>query len=144
MIAVDTNILVYAHRRESRFHASASSLLGGLCEGRDKWAIPWPCIYEFFSVVTNNRIWKDDVSTSEQAWNQIEAWTDSPTISLLKETENFLEILQEFAQRPRVRGAIIHDARIAALCIAHGVEKLFTLDRDYHLFTELPTYNPLT
>ena len=58
MIAGDTNLLVYAHRRESRLHEAASSLLRGLAEGNDVWAIPWPCCYEFLSVVTNPRIWK--------------------------------------------------------------------------------------
>ena len=41
MIAVDTNLLVYAHRRESRHHEASSSLLRGLAEGSDAWAIPW-------------------------------------------------------------------------------------------------------
>ena len=33
MIAVDTNIFVYAHRRESRFHEVAVSVLRNLAEG---------------------------------------------------------------------------------------------------------------
>ena len=40
MIAVDTNLLVYAHRRESRHHEEASALLRGLAEGSGAWAIP--------------------------------------------------------------------------------------------------------
>ena len=42
MIAVDTNLLVYAHRRESRYHTAAASVIRGLAEGNDVWAIPWP------------------------------------------------------------------------------------------------------
>lgn len=57
MLAVDTNMLVYAHRREASEHAVAAELLRGLAEGAQSWAIPWPCVYEFFSVVTNPRIW---------------------------------------------------------------------------------------
>lgn len=59
MIAVDTNILVYAHRKESRHHETSRGLMRALAEGPNLWAIPWPCFYEFFSVVTNPRIWKD-------------------------------------------------------------------------------------
>lgn len=73
MIAVDTNVLVYAHRREAKEHAVASSKLSELASGSEPWAIPWPCVYEFFSVVTNRRIWKDAVSTPAQAWLQISA-----------------------------------------------------------------------
>lgn len=143
MIALDTNILVYAHRRESRHHGRASDIVRGLAEGVSLWAIPWPCVYEFFSVVTNPRIWKQATSTPDQAWRQIDVWAASPSVSLLAETEDFVAILERFARRPRVRGPIVHDARVAALCVAHGVEELLTADRDFSLFPELPARNPL-
>jgi toxin-antitoxin system PIN domain toxin len=143
MIAVDTNILVYAHRRESRHHGRAAAVVRGLAEGHDRWAIPWPCVYEFFSVVTNPRIWKDAASSPDQAWRQIDVWTASPAVALLTETEDFLALLETFARRPRVRGPIVHDARVAAICIAHAVGELLTADRDFSLFPELPTRNPL-
>ncbi|MGH6636439.1 MAG: type II toxin-antitoxin system VapC family toxin [Gammaproteobacteria bacterium] len=60
-------MLVYAHRREAREHIAARELLRQLAEGPEPWAIPWPCVYEFFSVVTNPRIWKEAVSTPKQA-----------------------------------------------------------------------------
>jgi hypothetical protein len=44
MIAVDTNVLVYAHRRESRHHDGARELVRDLAERRGAWAIPWPCL----------------------------------------------------------------------------------------------------
>lgn len=61
---------------------------------------------------------------------------------LLGETEGFAEVLAGFARRTRVRGPIIHDARVAAICVAHGVEKLLTRDRDCSLFPELVTHDP--
>ena len=57
MIAVDTNILIYSHREESPFHERALSCITDLSEGRASWAIPWPCIHEFFSIVTHPRIY---------------------------------------------------------------------------------------
>lgn len=143
MLAVDTNLLVYAHRRESRHHEAASSLLRELAEGDDPWAIPWPCCYEFHSVVTNRRIWRENPTSPEQAWRQLVAWTASPSMRLIGETEGFLEILGRFLQRPRVRGGVVHDARIAAICVAHGAEALLTRDRDFSLFPELKTRDPI-
>lgn len=143
MIAVDTNLLVYAHRRESSHHLVAGDLIRGLAERAGSWAIPWPCLYEFFSVVTNPRIWKETATKPNQAWAQIEAWSGSPANQLLGETEDFLIVLKKLVQRPRVRGPIVHDARVAAICIAHGVEELLTADRDFALFPELTTRNPL-
>jgi len=63
---------------------------------------------------------------------------------LIGETEDFLEILENFVRRPRVIGGVVHDARIAAICVAHGVEALLTRDRDFLLFPELKTRNPLS
>jgi uncharacterized protein len=142
VIAVDTNVLVYAHRREAREHAAASRRLQTLAEGVVPWAIPWPCVYEFFSVVTNVKIWRDAASTPEQAWAQIEAWCGSPSAQLLAETPAFMDVLATYLRRPRVRGSIVHDARIAAICVAHGAEALLTRDRDFSLFPELRTENP--
>ena len=142
MIAVDTNVLVYAHRRESRVHEDAARIIRGLAEGSATWAIPWPCCYEFFSVVTNRRIWRGAQSTPDQAWSQLRAWTDSPSVRLLGETRDFLDILERLLVRPRVRGPVVHDARVAAICLAHGVDELLTRDRDFSLFPELKTRSP--
>ena len=143
MIAVDSNLLVYAHRWEFNDDPEAFALIQSLAESEDAWAIPWPCIYEFLGVVTNQRIWRDSASTSEQAWQQLSAWTASPSLRLLGETDGFLEILGHFVQRPRVRGGIVHDARIAAICMANSVDVLLTRDRDFSLFPELSTRDPL-
>ena len=142
MIAVDANVLVYSHRREARLGDAAHSIMAGLAEGDRTWAIPWPCCYEFLSVVTNRRIWKDAASTSEQAWRQFHAWVASPSSRLIGEPADFVDILQRFVSRPHVVGGVVHDARIAAICVAHGVEALFTRNRDFSLFPELRTHDP--
>ena len=142
MIAVDTNVLVYAHRRESSVHTDAVRVLRNLAESARPWAIPWPCCYEFSSVVTNRRIWRGAQSTPDQAWSQLRAWTDSPSIRLLGETRDFMDILEGLVVRPRIRGPLVHDARVAAICLAHGVDEILTRDRDFSLFPELKTRSP--
>jgi len=57
MIAVDSNVLVYAHREDSPWHDTAYSRIVELAEGRAPWAIPWPCIHEFLAIVTHPRIY---------------------------------------------------------------------------------------
>ena len=142
MIAVDTNVLVYAHRRESRVHEEAAEVLRALAGGSRRWAIPWPCCYEFLSVVTNRRIWRGAESSPGEAWSQLRAWVDSPSNLLLGETSGFLDILERLVRRPRVRGPLVHDARVAATCLAHGIDELLSRDRDFALFPELKTRNP--
>lgn len=143
MLAVDTNILVYAHRREAPEHDAAAEVVRALAEGDRTWAIPWPCVYEFFSVVTNQRIWREAASSPNQGWSQIDAWLGSPVLRLLGETEDFHVLLARFLKLPRVRGPIAHDARVAALCVAHGAEALLTRDRDFSQFKDLRTRDPL-
>jgi toxin-antitoxin system PIN domain toxin len=142
VVAVDTNVLVYAHRREVPEHEAALELLRSMAAGQDPWAIPWPCVYEFFSVVTNPRIWKHAASTPAQAWAQLEAWFEAPAVRILGETVGFAAVLSRFLLRPRVRGPVAHDARVAAVCVAHGVDRLLSRDRDFSLFAELDVANP--
>jgi toxin-antitoxin system PIN domain toxin len=142
MVAVDANVLIYAHRREVKEHTAALAVLRELAAATDPWAIPWPCIYEFFSVVTNRKIWKDAASTPEEAWSQLEACFAVPTLRMIGEPGGFTPVLESYLRRSRVRGPVVHDARIAAICVAHGVGKLLTRDRDFSLFPELATENP--
>jgi uncharacterized protein len=72
----------------------------------------------------------------------LEAWLASPSLQLLSETDDFASVLTPLLSRPRIAGAVVHDARVAALCLAYGVNTLFTRDRDFALFPELVTRNP--
>ncbi|MEP6831733.1 MAG: TA system VapC family ribonuclease toxin [Gemmatimonas sp.] len=142
MIALDTNVLVAAHRQDSEFHAPARAALTGLAESRGRWAIPWPCVHEFLSVVTHPRIFNPPSSTSEAVAQQ-NAWLESPTLALLAEDGSYWSTLSELVQAARIAGPRIHDARIAALCLRHGVDELWTADRDFGRFPALRVRNPL-
>ncbi len=142
MIAVDTNLLVYAHRRDSQWHEPAVTTIRELAEGRNAWAIPWPCLYELYSVVTHPKIY-DPPSTPAQAVEQIEAWLASPSLVLLSESNVYVEDLLSLLRSARPVGPKVHDARIAALCLHAGVRELLTADRDFSRFPKLKTRNPL-
>lgn len=142
MIALDTNLLVYAHRRDSPFHAPAFRVLTNLAEGRAPWAIPWPCLYEFHGIVTHPRIYSPPTGVS-QSIAQLDAWMGSPTLQLIGEDVGYWPVLRGLLQKARVAGPLVHDARIAALCISHGVHELWTADRDFGRFPDLTVRNPL-
>ena len=142
MIAVDTNILVYAHRADSEWHAAAASRLTALAESGAAWAIPWPCLHEFFSIVTHARIYTPP-TPMDKALDQIDAWLESPGIVLLSESELHWQTLRELLVAGRVAGPMVHDARIAALCKQHGVAQLWSADRDFSRFAGLKVNNPL-
>lgn len=142
MIAVDSNILVYAHREDSEWHASAYAKLAELAEGRAAWAIPWPCVHEFLAIVTHPRIYAPATPLA-RAIDQIEAWTASPSLVLLAESEAHWRVLREVLVNGKIAGARVHDARVAALCLQHGVRQLWSADRDFGRFPDLTVINPL-
>ena len=142
MIALDTQLLVYAHREDSPWHAEAYPLIAVLAEGTAPWAIPWPCVHEFFSIATHPRIY-DPPSTTGQACAQIGAWLESPSLVLISEGSTHWTMLSTLVSEGKVAGPLVHDARIAALCLAHGVTELWTINRDFSRFPALKTRNPL-
>jgi toxin-antitoxin system PIN domain toxin len=142
VIALDANLLVYAHRIDTPFHAIASERVRELAEGKAAWAIPWPCLHEFYGVVTHRRVFSPP-STPEEAIAQIDIWMESATLHLLSETPTHWAHLRQLIITGQLQGPIIHDARIAALCLAHGVRELWSADRDFNRFPALRVRNPL-
>lgn len=142
MIAVDTNVLVAAHRRDADRHDRAAAAVRQLADGPTQWSIPWSCIHEFLGVVTHPRVFRTP-STVAEAFLQVEAWTASPTLSLLGERSDHWLHLRRAIEEGDARGSRVHDARVAATCVSHGVTVLWTADRDFGRFPRLRTSNPL-
>ena len=142
MIAVDTNILVYAHRGESPFHTQAYACLRSLAEGPQRRGIPVSCLHEFLAVVTHPKVFSP-ASTGPQALAQVDAWLASPQALVLHSGAQHWRILAELATQAKLQGGQFHDARIAALCIENGVSLLWSADRDFGRFKRLKTVNPL-
>ena len=142
MIALDTNLLVYAHREDSPWHDAAYKLIEELSEGRAPWVVPWPCIHEFLAIVTHPKIF-DPPTPLEAALAQVEAWLQSPSLLLLGEAEGSWETLKSALQAGRVAGPQVHDARVAAICQIHGIEELWSADRDFSRFPGVAVRNPL-
>ena len=142
MIALDTNILVYAHRQDSPFHSAALDVLAQLANSRHPWAIPWPCVHEFISITTHPRIYSPPTPI-DTALAFLENWMQSKSLILLSEGDSHFTQIATLSRRAKLAGPKIHDARIASLCLANAIEMLYTADRDFSLFPELKTRNPL-
>jgi predicted nucleic acid-binding protein len=114
VIAVDTNLLVHAHRKDSPWREPAAARLRGLAE-QAPWAIPWPCLHEFLAIVTHPRLYAPPTPVPI-ALDQVSAWLESPSLMLLG---------------------------VAALCRHHGVRELWSADRDCSRFPQVTVRNPL-
>jgi toxin-antitoxin system PIN domain toxin len=142
MIAVDANLLIYSHREDSEFHGAAKELIDRLRHQAAPWAIPWPCVHEFIGIVTHPNIYRP-ASTLGEALAAVDAWLAGDNTHLLSEGHGYFEKLRDIATAARLKGPRIHDARIAALCLHHGVSELWSADRDFSAFPQLKVRNPL-
>lgn len=142
MIAVDTNLLVYAHRLDSPFQQRAAKCIASLAEGRGAWAIPWSCLHEFFSISTSPRIFIPPTKPAV-AVAAINGWLESPTLQVLHEAPDHWLTLSGLLKASGITGPRVHDARIAAICIDNGVRELWSADRDFNRFPSLTVRNPL-
>ena len=73
----------------------------------------------------------------------METWLKSPSLVLLSEQTNYWPVLEKLLSHSRVCGPQIHDARVIALCIQHGVHEIWSADRDFNRFVGISVSNPL-
>lgn len=142
MIAIDTNILIYAHRPSEPLHERAVSAVESLADSGQAFAIPWPVVHEFIGVVTHARRYQPP-SSNDEAIGAIERFAELPQCHFISEGHGHLGLLAGLVKDGAVTGPRVHDARIAAICLAHGVRELWTADRDFSRFPRLRTRNPL-
>ena len=142
MIAVDTNILVYAHREDSPWHPPAYDRLTRLAESGAPWAIPWPCVHEFLAIVTHPRVYRPPTPL-KLALEQVGSWMESPSLEFIGEISGYWNGLKAALLAGRITGSMTHDARIVVICRQHGVNTLWSADRDLTRFAGLKVVNPL-
>ena len=136
MIAVDTNILIYAHRGETDLHGAAASRLIALSEGVERWAVPVFCVAEFLRLVTHHRVFSPP-STMEQAIAFLEGIVAAPNCDVVRPGPEFFGFLVMAARNADARGNRVFDAQIAALCREHGIGTILTNDRNFPRFESL-------
>jgi toxin-antitoxin system PIN domain toxin len=136
VIAVDTNVLIYANREESVLHGAALQALRRLAEGDEAWAIPVFCLGEFLRVVSHDRLF-DPPTPVPHALDSLESLLASPSVRLLTPGDHYLRLLRDLIDESDARGNLIFDAQIAAVCLEHGASRLLTEDRDFARFRRL-------
>jgi toxin-antitoxin system PIN domain toxin len=141
MIAVDTNVLVAAHRRDAPMHAASYALLERLGSGARPFGIFWPSLYEFLRVVTHHRVFNPP-SSLENALAAMVEFISIPSARLLSETERHAEVLRDVLKESPVEGNLLHDAHLVALAVEHGVHEIVTYDRDFKRFSQVIANEP--
>jgi toxin-antitoxin system PIN domain toxin len=136
VIAIDTNVLVYGHRAETELHDIALRSLADLCEGNKPWALPVPCLSEFFRVVTHPKVFNPPSKLAD-AVEFVKSVTAAPTCRLLRPGNGYLDHFYATLVEADARGNLVFDAQIVALCREHGISRVLTNDRDFERFRGL-------
>jgi toxin-antitoxin system PIN domain toxin len=140
LIAVDTNILVYAYNRASPEHDRALGAMERLVR-EPAWGLPWIVAGEFYAVLTDSRLWREP--QREGALAALDAWIGARGARVLCEPPNHWPALRGILASARPLGRRVHDARLAAICVAAGVSELWSTDRDFSRYPQLRVRNPL-
>jgi len=107
--AVDTNVLVSAHREEFPQHRKFAARLTGLAEGRARWAIPVFCLGEFLRLTTHPRLLAPPFSIPE-ACEALTRVLRSPSLRVLTPGERFWPLVVEAVSEADAAGNVVFDA----------------------------------
>jgi hypothetical protein len=94
------------------------------------------------TVVRHPRIYKPPTPIKDTL-QQVDHWLECPTLRLLGEEPGYRECVKALLLSGKAAGPLVHDARIAAICKARGVQELWAADKDYSRFPGLSVRNPL-
>ena len=141
MIAVDVNLLVYAHRAELPQHERALRLIEELRRGEAPWAAPGEVLSGVLRLVTNPRVFRTPTPLDE-ALAFVRALVRSPSFVLLQPTSGHLERFLTLCQRSHATGKLVPDAWLAAIAMEHGCT-WWSCDPDFARFEGLEWVNPL-
>ena len=140
MLAVDTNVLVYAADADSQFHTACRDRLE---RQRERPHTTWASLYEFLRVTTHARVMRRPWSASA-AWNFVAALLASPGLAVLVPTERHADVAEEvILELPHLAGNLLHDAHTAILMREHGIGRICTRDTDFNQFPFLEVIAPL-
>ena len=143
MLAVDTNVLVYAADADSEFHVPCRNWLERQRPRPDAWYISWPIIYEFLRVTTHPRVMRRPWNAAA-AWRFVTALLASPGLAVLVATQRHADVAGEvFAELPHLAGNLLHDAHTAILMREHGIRRICTRDTDFNQFPFLEVIDPV-
>lgn len=138
---VDANILLYAVDERSPFHDSSNEWLESALNGSRRVGIPWVSLNAFVRIATHSRAMEEPLDPAG-AWSLVEAWLDADPVWIPQPGVSHREILGRLITELDLRGNLVSDAVLAALCIEHGLE-IVSADSDFARFDEINWTNPL-
>lgn len=141
MIALDTNLLVYAHRSAVAEHETARQAIIRARGFSDGWGFSLPVVSEFWSVVTHPTT-RGRPSTPDEA-RRFLASLQAAGAEIWMPGAGFAARLARMAADLSVAGPRIFDLQIALTAFEGGATQLWTADRRFVSVPGLPVVRAL-
>lgn len=142
MILADVNLHVYAFRADVPEHEVAARWMSAATTGTLPLAVTHDILTSFLRIVTSARIFEEPADVA-LAFDYAERLLERPSVMLVAEGQRYWEILRDLCVSAQVRGALVADARIAAIALENGLT-LATHDKDFARFVQLKQFDPLS
>ena len=142
MIAIDTNLLVYAHRSATPEHRSAKRSLQRAAANPDGWGTTLTNLMEFWSIVTHPAA-AGRPSTPTEAAQFINALVAGGLAEIWVPTTGFPVRLIRIAEDLRVKGARVFDLAVALTAFEAGAAEIWTNDTHFQSVPGLRVVLPL-
>lgn len=142
MKLVDTNILIYANRRDSEQHEEYRDWVQAMIDGPEPYAVSDFAVTGMVRVVTDRRIFKGTATPLHEALEFATALRGQPHAIVVNPGGRFWSIFVGLCEQVGASGKLVPDALLAALALEHGCE-VISADRDFRKFPGLRWRHPL-
>jgi len=138
---VDVNVLLYASNVEADENERAISLVRHLASGPGLVVLFWPVALAYLRISTHPSIFAAPLRHREAVGN-LEQLMSRPHVRMAAEGDRFWPSYRSIAEDVRVSGNAVPDVQLAALMTEHGVDTIWTRDRDFRKFDRIVARDP--
>lgn len=139
--SVDANILLYASDSSSPWHSRASDFLAARVVRPELFCVAWPTLMAYLRISTHPSIFTSPLTPAEAEAN-VDSLLSLPRVRVLGEGGGFWSAYQTQTAGTPVRGNLVPDAHLVAILFEHGVQTLYSRDRDFLKFPSLRVEDP--
>lgn len=139
---IDANLLLYASDADSPHHGLAIERLRRFAAGPDLFYVFWPVAMAYLRIATHPSIFSRPLEPA-QARSNLSGLIRRPHVRCPGEQEGFWPVFEDTVERDVIRGNLVPDAHLVALMRQHGVETIWTSDRDFRRFAGIRAQDPL-
>lgn len=142
MIAIDTNLLIYAHRAGVPEHRAARGAIETAAAKPSGWGIALASVAEFWSVVTHPSA-AGRPSTGAEAAAFLTSLVDQGGAAIWRGGAGFEDRLIRAAADLRLKGPRVFDLQIALMAREGGAREIWTHDASFIALPGLKRVFPL-